>query len=142
MVETGHHVGGDGAEHVVRRFVAHPLLDEDIGFHFVEGHVARAFHQHLAAHLAAELGQFAVDDQLLHLGAVVAVVDGAGAQAVCRGTGRRRIFSGWLPPDQTAHREGFPGCCVPSMTPYWCRLWRPDHRSGSVVCAAAQWCSG
>ncbi len=38
--------------------------------------------QHLAAHLAADLGQFAVDQQLLDHGPVVRVVDRPGAQAV------------------------------------------------------------
>ena len=46
--------------------------------------MARSLDHGLAAQVAADLGQFAVDDHLGHLGPVVAVVDRPGADAVAK----------------------------------------------------------
>ena len=54
--------------------------------------MARPFHHGLATHFAADLGQFAVDNHLRHLGPVVAVVDGTGPDAVAQGKHRVILF--------------------------------------------------
>jgi len=85
VVEAGGYVGGDWAEHVVGGTAAHPLLQLDVPLDLVQGNVARTFHQHLAPHLPADLGQFAVYEELLYLGPVGRIVDRSGPQAVAEG---------------------------------------------------------
>ncbi len=78
-------IGRKRSRHIVGRAAAHALFQENIGGDLVQGDVARPFRHGLAAHLPAQLGQFAVGDHLGHLGPVVAVVDGPGPDAVAQG---------------------------------------------------------
>src|SRR3990172_3072487 len=75
MVEARSHVGGDGTQHIVGSAATHPFLELDVSLDLVHGHMTRPFDQHLAAHIPADLREFAVDEQFLYLRTIGRVVD-------------------------------------------------------------------
>ncbi len=84
MIITGAAVGRQWPENIIWRVAAHPFLQHDVAFDLIKRHMARPLNHHLASHFPSKLRQFTVNDHLGHLGPVVAVVDGAGADAVTK----------------------------------------------------------
>ena len=84
VIVAGADIRRNGSQHVIGGVAAHPFFQHDVTGNLVHGHVSGPFDHGLAAHLAADLGQFAVDDHLGHLGPVVAVVDGPGTDTVAQ----------------------------------------------------------
>ena len=87
MVVAGGDVGDERAEDVERRAVADPLLEPHVHLDLVERDMARAFDHDLDPGLPGALDQLAEGQELLDLGPVGGVEDGAGPESVAQAEG-------------------------------------------------------
>jgi len=80
-------VGDEGAENIEGRLVADTLLELDIHLHLIEWDMAGAFDHDLNAGFPGELDEFPKGKELLDLGTIGGVEDGARTETVAKTQG-------------------------------------------------------